>query len=240
MSNEWLAKLAEMSGDKDLLRRAAEARSRQAPAVSRHEGRRSLIGAALGFFFPLLILAALIEAAAMFFVSEAQGFREEPLGYIFLYTIWYFFDWFPQGVGEFQNLLPFVTPIAAAAAATLYFLPSINAKRVGNPIRFLVYLVNLGFGWSLIGWLIAFALSFVPGRSRPWRMPATLLPTPRRSTPASEPARAASSESTRTRKRPSRAAAVAQTSPVQASPVTRREPTVTRLGDRGTSWVRPR
>jgi hypothetical protein len=226
MSKEWLQKLAELSNDKGLIARARQAQqaaARSAPA----RPRRGLAGAVIRFFFRLVVLLAAFEAAVMFAVANSQGITEEPLSYIFHYGVW-------LGLGEtglyeatvrpaleqLGDAAPFLAPLAAALAGTIYFLPSINAARIGNPIRFLVYIINLVFGWSLFGWFVALVLSLITGLGR--AAPAVATPS-RSAAPASRRAPA-----------PTRTASAAPT----ARNV--RVPTVVRSGGQAGSWIRPR
>jgi len=92
MSQEWLKKLAEVSNDKELLKRAQqlEKKAQRQPAARRPAGpQRSLFGAAFGHFFRWLFLFGLAEAAAMFVVADSEGLQNEPWGMIFHYLVWY-------------------------------------------------------------------------------------------------------------------------------------------------------
>ena len=96
MSQEWLKKLAEISNDKELLKRAQQLEKkapRQAPRPSAAgratDPQRSLVGAAFGHFFRWLFLFALAEAVAMFVVADSEGLQNEPWGVIFHYLVWY-------------------------------------------------------------------------------------------------------------------------------------------------------
>lgn len=42
-----------------------------------------------------------------------------------------------------------------------YFLPTIIAMMRGHHNKFPIFLVNLFFGWSLLGWVIALIWAFV-------------------------------------------------------------------------------
>ena len=173
MSQEWLKKLAELSNDKELLKRAqqlqrkAERRSDPRPAGT----SRSLFAAAFGYFLRFLFLIALVQAAAMFIVAELEGLGNEPWGLIFHHTVWYpltqpilpaegydllrdwigvtpadlnaFYGRVNVAIEEHQDLLVYAVPVAAALALTLFFLPAINAGRRRSPIRLFVYLANL-------------------------------------------------------------------------------------------------
>ncbi len=95
MSQEWLKKLAELSNDKGLAKRAQELQQRaerRPSAGPRHDGdraRRSLLGAVFGHFFRFLFLIGLAQAAAMFLVAQLDGLTNESLGLIFHHTVWY-------------------------------------------------------------------------------------------------------------------------------------------------------
>jgi len=93
MSQEWLKKLAELSNDKDLVKRAQQTQQQARQAQPRRAAgaapRRGLFGAAFGFFFRFLLLFALAEAAAMFVVAGLEGLENEPWGMIFHYVVWY-------------------------------------------------------------------------------------------------------------------------------------------------------
>lgn len=92
MSQEWLKKLAEISNDKELLKRAQqlEKKAQRQSAAGRPAGpRRSLVGAAFGHFFRWLFLFGLAQAVAMFVVADAEGLQNEPWGVIFHYLVWY-------------------------------------------------------------------------------------------------------------------------------------------------------
>jgi len=95
MSQEWLKKLAELSNDKDLAKRAEQLQRKAAqraparPGASAAVPRRSLFGAAFGHFFRFLFLIGLAQAAAMFVVAAAEGLEGESWGMIFHYVVWY-------------------------------------------------------------------------------------------------------------------------------------------------------
>jgi Superinfection immunity protein len=230
MSKEWLQKLAELSNDKGLIARARQAQQAAARSAPTRP-RRGLAGAVIRFFFRLVVLLAAFEAAVMFALANSQGITEEPLGDIFHTTVLY---GLVDGLGEvglyeatvrpalelLGDAAPFLAPLAVALAATIYFLPSINAARIGNPIRFLVYIINLVFGWSLFGWFVALVLSLITGLGRV--APAVATPS-RPAAPASRRAPA-----------PTRTASAAPT----ARNV--RVPTVVRSGGQAGSWIRPR
>jgi T4 superinfection immunity protein len=233
MSTEWLQKLAELSNDKGLVaraRRAQQATARNAPG---QQPRRGLVGALVAFFFRLVVILAAFEAAVMFAVANSAGITQESLGYIFHYAIW---SGLVEGLGEvglyeatvrpaleqLGDAAPFLAPLAGALAATIYLLPSINAARLRNPIRVFVYIINLAFGWSLFGWIIALAISLITGFGR--AAPATTAPA--RPSTASPHRRAPAVVSA-----PSTAAAVRTAA---------RVPTVVRSGGHAASWIRPR
>src|SRR5262245_49942399 len=92
MSQEWLKKLAEISNDKELMKRAQQLEKKaQRPAAARRPTgpQRSLVGAVFGHFFRWLFLFAIAEAAAMFVVADSEGLQNEPWGVIFHYLVWY-------------------------------------------------------------------------------------------------------------------------------------------------------
>jgi hypothetical protein len=96
MTQEWLKKLAELSNDKALAKRAEQlrqqAQQRDAMRARPHGApRRGLFGAAFGHFFRFLLLFGLVQAAAMFAVAAAEGLESEPWGIIFHYLVWYCF-----------------------------------------------------------------------------------------------------------------------------------------------------
>lgn len=213
MSQEWLKKLAELSNDKDLLKRAQQMQARPAQAPKPRpvaSGSRSgLFGAAFGSFFRYLLLFAAGQAAAMMVVAGLESLENEPWGLIYHHTVWYpltqqifpdaiyglLRDWFGVApddlaalyeringvIQKYQDELVFLTPVAAALVLTLFFLPSINARRRQSPIRFLVFLANIAV-LALVGkmgpgviviWLAAFAFSFAGGvRAAPKARPA--------------------------------------------------------------------
>lgn len=45
--------------------------------------------------------------------------------------------------------------IGVVFALTLYFVPSIAAFKRRMPNRFAIFLLNLFFGWTVIGWFVA-------------------------------------------------------------------------------------
>ena len=283
MSQEWLKQLAELSNDKDLRKRAQQMQKTQRTSVRQGGGRqRSLVGAAFGFFFRWLFLLALVEAVAMFVIADSQGLSNEPWGYIFHYVVWYALtqpifpdelyvglqDWFGLTpavlshvydhvnpiVQDNQDALVYYTPAAAALVLTLFFLPTINANRRRNPIRFLVFLANLAvvflfkqLGQAVIAlWLGAFLFSLAGGGGlRAPRLPRPQVATPQpqsrqasrpqpQSRQASQAQRAARPEPAVLLSRPS----VVERASRTATPLNKREPAVVRHGTG--SWVRGR
>jgi hypothetical protein len=94
MSQEWLKKLAELSNDKDLVKRAERLQRKAAQRAPMRQSsvtapRRSLLGAAFGHFFRFLFLIGVAQAAAMFIVAVAEGLEGESWGMIFHYLVWY-------------------------------------------------------------------------------------------------------------------------------------------------------
>ncbi len=61
-------------------------------------------------------------------------------------------------VGELSGILLVIV-------AFLYFLPSLISDWRGHDSKFAIFLVNLLFGWTFIGWFIALIFAFT-GRSR--------------------------------------------------------------------------
>jgi hypothetical protein len=232
MSSEWLQKLAEISNDKGLMARARRAQRGAAQRSAPRQPGRGLIGALVAFFFRLVVILAVVEAAVMLVVANIAGITQEPLGYIFHYAVW---AGLVEGLGEvglydsvrptleqLGNAAPFLAPLAGALAGTIYFLPSINAARLRNPIRVVVYIINLIFGWSLFGWIIALVISLITGLGR--TAATTAAPAPGR--PAAAPTG---------RRAPATASG--------GSPAARRpshEPAVVRRGGPTASWIRPR
>lgn len=283
MSQEWLKKLAELSNDKDLLKRAQQmqARAAQAPKPRPAAGgsRRGLFGAAFGSFFRYLLLFAAIQAAAMIVVAGIDGLENEPWGLIYHHVLWYpltqpifpdavydaLREWFgvrPDDllavyerisgvIQQHQDALVFLTPIAAALALTLFFLPSINAGRRRSPIRLVIFLANLAV-FVLIGemrlgviviWLAAFVFSFVGGGGA--------FTAPRAQAPAGTPRQAEAKQAARStaaaRTAPAvRAAAAAQPAAGMQQRATResrsssRDAVVARQIGTGGSWIRAR
>jgi hypothetical protein len=230
MSTEWLQKLAELSNDKGLVARARKAQLATARSAPR-QPRRGLAGALVAFFFRAVVILAAFEAAVIFAVANSAGITQEPLGYIFHYAVW---SGLVEGLGEaglyeatvrpaleqLGDAAPFLAPLAGALAATIYFLPSINAARLRNPIRLLVYLINLAFGWLLFGWIIALVISLITGFGR-------AAPT------AATPSRPSTTS-------PGRRAPATASAAAPAARAMSRQPTVVRSGGRAASWIRPR
>jgi hypothetical protein len=233
MSTEWLQKLAELSNDKGLIARARRAQQAATARSAPGQPRRGLVGALAAFFFRLVVILAAFEAAVMFAIANSAGITQEPLGYIFHYAVW---SGLVEGLGEtglyeatvrpalerLGDAAPFLAPLAGALAATIYFLPSINAARLRNPIRVLVYIINLAFGWSLFGWIIALVISLITGFGR--ATPTTAAPSRSSAAPPS-------------RRAPAVVSAASSAPTVRTAT---RAPTVVRSGGRAASWIRPR
>jgi hypothetical protein len=262
MSQEWLKKLAELSNDKELLKRARHMQQKAQPRRDpRPAGRRSLFGAAFGYFFRFLFLVAIAQAAAMFIVAELDGLGNESWSLIFHHTAWYpltqpifpaavydlLRDWIDvapadlnafyrdinETIEEHQDLLVYAVPVGAALALTLFFLPAINAGRRRSPIRVFVYLANLA--------IVVLAGELGEGVIVIWL--AALVFSfvgggsvrVRRApapAPASEPERVA-------RAQPAAASAAAVHRAGRSETVVRRDPTVIRRSG-GSSWIRGR
>jgi len=174
MSEEWLKKLAELSNDKNLVKRAQQMQKRSAGRSSGGDSRRSLFSAAFGFWFRFLFLFGLAEAVLIFVFAGTSGETDASWGDDLRYGLWYilkeaklpseFYDGLQQLTGlttarlaaaydsmqpyldQYRQVLVFAAPAALALALTLYFLPSINATRRRNPIRIIIFLANLAAG----------------------------------------------------------------------------------------------
>jgi len=152
-----------------------------------------------------------------------------------------FYDWMRPALDAYRDQLVFALPVGLALALTLYFLPSINAARRQNPIRTLVYLLNLAaaplylkFTGAPVLWVGALILSFA-GRGG-LRLPK---PAPHpASVPPNQPSRPAKSRPVRVEAARAEAAAGGPDHAGRAVVALKREPTVIRRG--GGSWVRPR
>jgi len=53
-----------------------------------------------------------------------------------------------------------ISLLSLGAMAALYFAPTINAVQRGHPNTAPIAVVNLFFGWTLIGWVIVLAWSY--------------------------------------------------------------------------------
>jgi hypothetical protein len=260
MSQEWLKKLAELSNDKELAKRAQQLEQKAERRQASGGGpRRSLFGAAFGYFIRFLFVIGLAQAAAMFVVANLEGLGNEPWGLIFHHTVWYpltqpifpaaFYDllrdWFGvapadleafylvirETIEQHQDLLVYAAPVGAALALTLFFLPAINAGRRRSPIRFLVFVANVA--------ALVLAGQLGPGSIVVWLAAlvfsfagggARIRKAPRPQT-VSEPERSA-------RAQPAPATAAMERTG-RAVTAIRREPTVVRRTVGG-SWVRAR
>jgi Superinfection immunity protein len=63
------------------------------------------------------------------------------------------------------DLLP--PPDVAAVLVGLYFLPSIVAVIKRGPNWIPALAVNIGLGWTVIGWILALAWAFSDGKDTP-------------------------------------------------------------------------
>jgi len=61
---------------------------------------------------------------------------------------------------EMLGMITFILMMVLAAG--VYFLPSIIAASVNKKAGCAIFVVNLFFGWSLIGWVVALAWALVP------------------------------------------------------------------------------
>src|SRR5262249_59611863 len=145
MSQEWLKKLAEVSNDKELMKRAQKlekAQRRQTTGRPASGQSRTLFGAAFGFFFRWLFLLALAQAAAMFAVAQSEGIGNEPWGYIFHYLVWYaltqpifpeaFYtalqDWFGLAPAALSDFYDQINPtLQEQQDVLLYYVPAAAA-----------------------------------------------------------------------------------------------------------------
>ena len=283
MSQEWLKKLAELSNDKDLVKRAQQMQARVASAPKPRPAaggpRRGLFGAAFGSFFRYLLLFAALQAAAMIVVAGLEGLEDEPWGLIYHHAVWYpltqpilpepvygvlrewigvtpddllaLYERINGFVQEWQDALVFLTPVAAALALTLFFLPSINARRRRSPIRLVIFLANLAvlvliaemrLGVIVI-WLAAFVFSFVGG-GRAFTVPKAQAPA---GTPRPSDAKPSVRSATAPRTAPAtRAAGAGQSATGMQQRATResrsssRDAVVARQIGTGGSWIRAR
>jgi hypothetical protein len=96
MSQEWLKKLAELSNDKELVKRVEQLQRRApspAAATARRNPagppRRSLPRAVFGHFLRFLILVGIVQAVAMFVIATVDYLDNESWGMIFHYVVWY-------------------------------------------------------------------------------------------------------------------------------------------------------
>lgn len=221
MSKEWLAQLsatAAKQGRRPIRPQAQPRPQPSAPPVARgpEVSQRSFLGAIIGSIIRWAIISAAAGGVFVFVISD-QEYLEGSIGEQVLYGIWYLATFLPGAISEeaanavdanaiyealkpHVGLLPFVAPLAAGAAITLLFLPTVNAYRRRFGLRFFVFLFNLAIlywvlqmGWiklDLTGkdeWLQAFSLKAVI----PWAIllvfsffgvrrgrPSMMLPTP--------------------------------------------------------------
>jgi hypothetical protein len=159
--------------------------------------RRGLVAALFGFLFRLLLLLIVVEIVVYWLIADSHALQGAPWGQVLHYGIWLAvgqfsgFEALDQVLWRLHGELPFVLPPALALAATLYFLPSINAARRQTPARFAVYPINLLLGWSGVGWLLALFISAAsgrmplavrgPSRARPAQVRRSVLPSTRSS-----------------------------------------------------------
>ena len=265
MSEEWLKKLAELSNDKQLMKRAQQM---QRQSASRGSGGRqgSLFGAAFGTWFRFLIFFGLIEAVVLFAFSENGGSANVSLGDHLRYALYYVlsaqalpadlynglqqltgltsdnlgaaYDWMQPTLDSSADVLVFVIPAALALILTVYFLPWINAARRRSPIRLIVYLLNLAAAPLLLKFTGAPVL---------WLGAFVLsfagrggLQLPQAKLKRPPPSAAPTPQKARAAAAPAKvpAAATGASHSAREAVSLKREPTVIRRG--GGSWVRPR
>jgi hypothetical protein len=95
MSQEWLKKLAELSNDKELVKRVEQLQRRPPPPAATAARaapagpRRGLLRAVFGHFLRFLILVGVVQAVAMFVVVTVDYLDNESWGMIFHYVVWY-------------------------------------------------------------------------------------------------------------------------------------------------------
>ena len=71
-----------------------------------------------------------------------------------------------SALGAFSFQVPWLGEVTGAVAIIfviavwLYLLPSLIADSRGHESKFGIFLVNLFFGWSVIGWFVALVLAF--------------------------------------------------------------------------------
>jgi hypothetical protein len=228
MSKEWLAQLSAQAGQRGKARHLMPTppRSQQAaaPAIDRQTSDRSFIGAIIGSVIRWAIFAAIAGAIAVFIISDQQELQDS-IGDQVLYAIWFLAavaapamlpdsavaidaNGIYDALKPHAGLLPFLVPLGFGAAVTALFLPSINARRRGSGLRFIVFLANLALIWfawrandavfdltgtdglfhaesinptPIFAWLVLLLISFIGGR-RLLRVPQRLqgLARPRR------------------------------------------------------------
>lgn len=73
----------------------------------------------------------------------------------------------PEFRGIAPEVLVFGNIAVIALALTIYFLPTINARRRAHPQSGAIFLINLLFGLSGIFWLVALIWSALGGAAKP-------------------------------------------------------------------------
>ncbi len=266
MSQEWLKKLAELSNDKEVAKRAQQLQQARQRAAARprpaDRPRRSLFGAAFGHFFRFLFLVGLVQAAAMFAVAAAEGLENESWGMIFHYLVWYLFtqpilpselyavvrDWTGATPGDLEAFYGEISEaIERRQDILVYAVPAAAALAL---TLFFLPAINAGRRRSPIRLLVYAANLAViglmgavgPGVIVIWLAALAF------SFAGGGPARIAKPAPPKAAMQPQRAAASVPAAPAaaatvrragRAAVVARRVPTVTRR-DAGGSWIRAR
>jgi hypothetical protein len=282
MSKEWLAQLSQQAARQGKARymvptpvppQRPQQPARPASPVDRQTPGGSFIGAIFGSIFRWAFLALIAGVIAVMVISSQEGLQD-PIGEQVLYAIWYlaavtipYLLSLPDtainanaiyaALKPHSGLLPVFAPLAFGVAVTLLFLPSVNARRRGSGLRFVVFLANLALFWFLgnslgraidatgangwidwqavnlmpaVGWLALLVISFAGGSRRRWAVPA-------RAPAMSRPSPGATSLPAQNRS--ARSGAVPARSSAQQLSIGRGEPAIQRTVTGG-SWRRPR
>jgi hypothetical protein len=76
-----------------------------------------------------------------------------------IFSLWAFLFGFSFDIPYVGNVTG-VMSILLIGCAWLYFLPSLIADSRGHESQFSIFLVNLIFGWTVLGWILALILAF--------------------------------------------------------------------------------
>lgn len=126
---------------------------------------RSLSGAFIGSVFFFIVVLGLVEFGIAWIYLENEGYYDPD-----------FVELIETVAGPLRELDPdfaYADPLVLVAGQLLlsalvlsfYFLPTINARRRGHGLKFPVFVVNLLFGLTGIGWLGALLWSSLGGSS---------------------------------------------------------------------------